>query len=55
MIDHYYTKSWEEWCWKIKERGGADPNYHKALREFFYYNPDMKYLDTGEQAVQAYE
>lgn len=55
VIDHYYTKSWEEWCWKIKERGGADPNYHKALREFFYYNPDMKYLDTGEQAVQAYE
>ena len=55
VIDHYYTKSWEEWCWKIKERGGADPNYHKALREFFYYNPDMVYLDTGEQAVQAYE
>lgn len=55
VIDHYYTKSWEEWCWKIKERGGADPNYHKALQEFFYYNPDMEYLNTGEQAVQAYE
>lgn len=55
VIDHYYTKSWEEWCWKINERGGADPNYHKALREFFYYNPDMAYLDTGENTVQAYE
>lgn len=55
VIDHYYTKSWEEWQRKIKERGGADPNYHKALREFFYYNPDMAYLDTGENAVQAYE
>lgn len=55
VIDHYYTKSWEEWQWKIKERGGADPNYHKALKEFFFYNPDMKYLDTGENAVQAYE
>lgn len=55
VIDHYYTKSWEEWQKKIKERGGADPNYHKALREFFVYNPDMKYLDTGENVVQAYE
>lgn len=55
VIDHYYTKSWEEWQWKIKERGGADPNYHKALQEFFFYNPDMEYLNTGENAVQAYE
>lgn len=55
VIDHYYTKSWEEWQWKIKERGGADPNYHKALQEFFFYNPDMQYLDMGENAVQAYE
>lgn len=55
VIDHYYTKSWEEWQWKIKDRGGADPNYHKALREFFYYNPDLAYLDTGENATQAYE
>lgn len=55
VIDHYYTKSWEEWVWKIKERGGADPVYHKALREFFFYNPDMTHLDTGEEAIQAYE
>lgn len=55
VIEHYYTKSWEEWQWKIKERGGADPCYHKALKEFFEYNPEMKYLDTGEHAVQAYE
>lgn len=54
-IDHYYTKSWEEWKWKIKERGGADPNYHKILSEFFFYNPDMKYLDTGENVCQSYE
>lgn len=55
VIDHYYTKSWEEWQKKIKERGGADPNYRKALSEFFVYNPDMRYLDSGDQAVQAYE
>lgn len=55
VIDHYYTKSWEEWQWKITERGGADPRYHKALKEFFLYNPELKHLDTGENAVQAYE
>lgn len=55
VIEHYYTKSWEEWNRKIKERGGADPNYHKILSEFFIYNPDMKYLDTGEKVCQAYE
>lgn len=55
VIDHYYTKSWEEWKRKITERGGADPNYHKALREFFVYNPDMSDLDTGENPAQAYE
>lgn len=55
VIDHYYTKSWEEWKKKIMERGGADPNYHKALREFFFYNPDMSHLDTGENTVQSYE
>ena len=55
VIDHYYTKSWEEWQWKIKERGGADPHYHKALREFFEYNPELRHLDTGENAYQAYE
>lgn len=55
VIDHYYTKSWEEWQWKIKERGGADPYYHKALKEFFVYNPDMTHLDTGENVVQSYE
>ena len=55
VIDHYYTKSWEEWCDKIKVRGGADPNYHKNLKSFFLYNPDMSYLDTEEDVVQSYE
>lgn len=55
VIDHYYTKSWEEWQEKIKIRGGADPNYHKALQEFFLYNPDLAYLNTGENVLQAYE
>ena len=54
VIDHYYTKSWEEWQQKIK-RGSSDPGYRKQLKEFFVYNPDMKYLDRGEDVVQGYE
>lgn len=54
VIDHYYTKSWEEWQQKIK-RGSSDPGYRKQLEEFFVYNPDMKYLDRGEDVVQGYE
>lgn len=55
VIEHYYTKSWEEWKTKIKERGGADPRYHKILSEFFLYNPELSYLDTGDETAQAYE
>ena len=55
VIDHYYTKSWEEWQWKIKERGSSDPTYLKNLQEFFLYNPDMRYLNTGEEVIQRYE
>ena len=39
-INHYITKSWEEYIWKIKERGymwGLDKNYDF----FFKVNPDM--------------
>lgn len=54
VIDHYYTKSWEEWVWKISERGSSDPTYLKNLQEFFLYNPDMEYLNTGENILQPY-
>lgn len=55
VIDHYYTKSWEEWRWKIMERGSSDPTYLKTLQEFFLYNPGMRYLDAGEEVIQGYE
>lgn len=55
VIDHYYTKSWEEWRDKILVRGVCDPTYRKRLSEFFLYNPDMKYLDDGTEAIQSYE
>ena len=53
VIEHYYTKSWEEWKEKIA-RGSCDPNYLKRLREFFLYNPNMRYLDTGEEIIQTH-
>jgi hypothetical protein len=54
QCNHYYTRSWEEWKNKIS-RGVADPIFGRNLRDFFLYNPDMKYLDTGIDYVQEYE
>lgn len=53
VINHYYTKSFEEWKQKMK-RGSCDPNYLKRESEFFLYNPDMTYLYTGENNIQEY-
>lgn len=39
-IDHYFTKSWEEWQSKIN-KGTADNSGFRKMREFFYYNPDL--------------
>lgn len=52
VIEHYYTKSWEEWQQKIS-RGSSDPVMVKSLNEFFIYNPDMSYL-KGENVKQEY-
>jgi hypothetical protein len=54
IIDHYYTKSWEEWKQKI-ERGSSDPDFLKWTNEFFVYNPDMAYLKEEENQVQEYK
>lgn len=54
QCSHYYTKSWEEWKNKIS-RGVADPYFGRNLREFFLYNPEMKYLDDGTEYYQVYE
>jgi hypothetical protein len=40
VIDHYFTKSWEEWQHKIN-RGTADNSGFRKMEEFFYYNPDL--------------
>lgn len=53
VIDHYYTKSWEEWRDKIA-RGSSDPKFLKRKNEFFIYNPDMSYL-KAEDEIQKYK
>jgi hypothetical protein len=41
-LRHYYTKSWEEWVWRIYERGDLC-NGNRKIEEFFKANPDLKY------------
>lgn len=54
VIEHYYTKSWEEWKEKIITRGACDPKYKRKLNEFFKYNPEMQYLKE-EDKEQSYQ
>lgn len=54
VVEHYYTKSWEEWKEKILSRGSCDPNYKRKLNDFFLYNPEMDYLKE-EDTEQSYQ
>lgn len=40
VIDHYFTRSLEEWQEK-KARGSCDPRVERKYDEFYLYNPDM--------------
>lgn len=44
-INHYFTKSWEEWCYRFigKENTGLNK---RTLEEFFAYNKDMIPIKT---------
>lgn len=42
-IRHYYTKSWEEWVYRIMKRGDLC-NGNRKLAQFFNANPDMKHM-----------
>ena len=53
QLNHYITKSYEEWVEKIN-RGSVNPNYFRKYQEFFEINPDMQYLNTGEDYAQGY-
>lgn len=51
-INHYFTKSWEEWCWRFTHRGDVANNYRK-FDEFFVCNPDM--IDIKKRLMHYYE
>ena len=53
QLNHYYTRSYEEWLKKIS-RGTVVPHAKRKYSEFFELNPDMKYLDTGTEVLQKY-
>ncbi len=53
-VDHYYTKSYEEWLVKMA-RGTCDPYFNRKYEEFFKYNPDMEDCREEEFPVQLYE
>lgn len=50
VIDHYFTKSWEEWQHKIN-RGTADNSFFRKKCEFFYYNPDL--IEHASEEIKA--
>lgn len=53
QLNHYYTRSYEEWLKKIS-RGTVVPYAKRKYSEFFELNPEMSYLNTGEDYCQMY-
>ena len=51
-INHYFTKSWEEWCYRFigKENTGLN---RRNLEEFFVYNKDM--LSIKDELYEKYK
>lgn len=42
-INHYFTKSWEDWLDRIYKKGGTMKG-HRTLAQFFEANPSMEHL-----------
>ena len=40
-LDHYITKSYEEWIEKLN-RGSCVDDFERKMDEFFYFNADLK-------------
>ena len=53
-VDHYYTKSYEEWVEKLR-RGRCHVKHGRKYNEFFEYNPDMGYCRENIDPPQEYE
>lgn len=49
-IDHFFTKSWTDWCDRIFSRGNMHNNY-RTLDTFFLYNEDM--LPQKKELIEA--
>lgn len=43
VIDHYFTRSYEEWLEKA-QRGSCDSNCPRKYDEFYLFNPDMEVM-----------
>ena len=41
VIDHYFTRSYEEWLEKA-QRGSCDPRCDRKYDEFYLFNPEME-------------
>ena len=52
-LNHYYTRSYEEYCRKIA-RGTDVPYFHRSMKDFFDLNPDLLYLYDGNNITQVY-
>lgn len=52
-VDHYYTKSYEEWINKLN-RGCAHAKYQRKYDEFFAINQDMEYCREAIGTKQKY-
>lgn len=48
-INHYFTKSWEDWCNRVLRRGDVCTGNRK-LKQFFETNPDM--LSIADELYQ---
>lgn len=53
-VDHYFTKSYEEWLEKLK-RGRCHFDFPRKYDEFFEYNPNMEYCREAVSITQDYE
>lgn len=53
QLNHYASRSYAEWLEKMN-RGTVLPYSTRRYSDFFKMNPDMEYLNTGEDYVQTY-
>lgn len=51
-INHYFTKSWEDWCERFISRGDTYPG-HRKIEDFFKLNPSM--LEKKDELLKFYE